>query len=41
MNNTLIDIKNKLGSRPEETMAELPEMASYRHITAIKCKPMY
>ena len=36
MNNTLIDIKNKLGSRPAETMAQLPQMASYRHLAAIR-----
>lgn len=36
MNGMLVEIKNKLGIRPAEKMAELPEMACYRYLTAIK-----
>lgn len=36
MNNALEEIKNKLGSRPAERISELPEMTSYRQLTAIK-----
>ena len=35
-NGTLVEIKNKLGIRPAEIMAELPEMICYSHLTAIK-----
>lgn len=36
MNNTLINIKNKLGTPPAEAMEQLPKMTSYRHLDVIK-----
>lgn len=36
MNDTLGELKNKLGVRHIEKITELPEMTSYRHLTAIR-----
>lgn len=36
MNGMLREVRKQLGRKPAEKIAELPEMTSYRHLTAIK-----